>query len=706
MPKNNSMSDDGGQIGYYEQAVGFHKMGELSKAKEIYETILKTEPRNADVLHLLGTIALQDKDYPKAIGLISDALAINQQMPGAFNNLGIVYKELKEYEKAMKCYQCALQLDPMFEDAVSNMGVVLLEVKKYDQALNLFNQLATKNPKRLDAYYNRGLIYLNTDKNDLAVGDCNKVLELDSSTVDAYLNRGQAYKKLGNYTAALADFSQVIKLRPTYGEAYYHRAVTYFLNNDQTLAGLDDLNKTYQLNPDFEYLLSAIFFYKKVFCEWTNLDLLIREILDKLKIGKKVITPFAFISHFDSPLEQLNITQTWINYQNNQKKGSLTLLPKVPRKEKIHLGYFSSDFSEHPVSYASAGLFRHHDKSRFKLTGFYFGQKKDAILQSMAGSFDEFYHVANFSDLEITELARKLQIDIAVDMNGCTFGSRPAIFLNQAAPIQVNYLGYPGTIGALMMDYIIADRVVIPAESQKYYIEKVAYMDCFMPHDNQLTISDKKFSKEELGLPKEGFIFCGFNNTHKITQSVWILWMNILKSVPKSVLWLSHKNESASNNLLKEAESRGVDSERIIFAPRFKDVSEHLARLQYADLFLDTYPYNAHSTAGAALWAGLPILTRVGESFASRVAASLLTTCQMSELVVKTPEEYQAMAIDLATHPEKLIRIRKDLLNCRQKNKLFDTKAYTHNLENLFFQMYERYQNGLRPENINNEPRN
>ncbi len=691
----------------FNQALEFHRCGNLTSAKEIYERLLVSHPGNAEVLHLLGVIALQTKDFPRAIGLISKALVINPQMPNAFSNLGNVYKEQKELDKALKCYQCALKIDPLFADALSNIGNIYYEQGSYAEALNFYNRTIEINSYHADAYYNRGNIFLHFSKNPAAVSDYSKALAIDPSIVDAYLNRGQAHKKMGNYPAALADFSRVIEMQPRYAEAYYHRAVTYFADNNHTLVALEDLKKAAQLKPDLDYLLSAIFFHKKAFADWDDLETSGKQLLEMSEKGNKVITPFSFISHFDSLKLQLAVTLSWITTQTNKDASGLSLLQKIPRKERVHLGYFSSDFNEHPVTYASAGLFRHHDKSKFKITGFYFGRKKDATVETLSKVFDEFYDIADLSDVEVTELARKLKIDIAIDMNGCTSGSRPAVFLNQAAPIQVNYLGYPGTMGTLLMDYIIADEVVIPPESQKYYTEKIAYLDCFMPHDDQLKVSDKKFTRSELGLPEEGFVFCGFNNSYKITSQIWGQWMDILKGVPKSVLWLSYRNDPTSDNLRKEAQARGVDPARIIFARRMDEVGEHMARLKCANLFLDTYPYNAHTTATAALWAGLPVLTRIGESFASRVAASLLSTCQMPELIVRTPEEYQSMAIDLANNPQKIADFKTRLSSYREKNPLFNSEKYTRKLENLFCQMYERSQSGLIPENLKlqNEPR-
>ena len=698
-------SQDSSRINLFNQAIALHRRGELDAAQKIYKQILQSDSLNAEALHLLGVIALQEKDFAGATTFISQALTINPQMPVALNNLGVAYKEQNKYDEALKCFNSALELDPFSSDALSNIGNVYYDKKEYDLAMDFYCRAIAVNPCHADAFYNKGNIYLHLCKYSLAISDYSKAVDFDSSIVNAYLNRGQAYKKIGNYKAALADFSQVVKMSPDYAEAYYHRAVTLLATQDQSLFAIDDLTKAAMIKPELDYLQSTLFFNMKASADWADLEILGAQLLDKSTLGKKAITPFAFISHYDSLQQQLTATQTWISSQIKSEEVGLPLLQNSPRNEKIHIGYFSSDFGEHPVSSASLGLFRNHDKSKFKVIGFYFGRHKDATLECVAGFFDEFYYVADFSDIEVVELVRRLKIDITIDLNGCTSGSRPAVFLSKTAPTQVNYLGYPGTMGTPLMDYIIADEFVIPAESQKYYTEKIAYMDCFMPHDDQLIVSDKKFSKRELGLPEEGFVFCGFNSSYKITPDVWGLWMNILKNVSRSVLWLSYRNDQTSNNLLNEARARGVDSSRIIFAPRFKDLGEHLARLQYADLFLDTYPYNAHSTASAALWAGLPVLTKSGESFASRVAGSLLSACQLTELIVRTDDEYQSKAIDLANSPSKILDFKRRLSACRDKNPLFDTKNYTQKLENLFCQMYEGSQRGHIPQHLKINPK-
>jgi hypothetical protein len=369
--------------------------------------------------------------------------------------------------------------------------------------------------------------------------------------------------------------------------------------------------------------------------------------------------------------------------------------------QKIRVGYFSADFHNHATGYLMAELFELHDKSKFELIGFSFGPiTTDEMRQRLEKSFDKFIEVGERSDIEITQLSRDLNIDIAVDLKGFTRDSRTGIFASRAAPIQVNYLGYPGTMGADYIDYIIADTTLIPLESQSCFSEKVVYLpNSYQPNDRKRLISDRQFTREELALPEDGFVFCCFNNNFKILPATFEGWMRILKAVEGSVLWLLQDNLSVVNNLKNEALRHGVQTSRLIFAERML-LSEHLARHRMADLFLDTLPCNAHTTTSDALWAGLPVLTLMGASFASRVAASLLNAIGMPELVTGNQEEYEALAIELALNPKKLTETKLKLANNCLTTSLFDTPLFAKNLETAYIKMYERYQAGLEPDQI------
>jgi predicted O-linked N-acetylglucosamine transferase (SPINDLY family) len=383
------------------------------------------------------------------------------------------------------------------------------------------------------------------------------------------------------------------------------------------------------------------------------------------------------------------------------RNGSLPALDHQEGTGKIRIGYFSADFQEHATSYLIAELFEMHDRSKFRVIAFSFGPpSQGAMRKRLADAVDEFIDVSEKTDSEAALLSRNLKIDIAVDLKGFTQNSRAGIFALGAAPLQVNYLGYPGTMGAEYIDYLIADRTLVPEESRRYYSEKIVYLpDSYQVNDGKRTIANKEFTRAELGLPMRGFVFCCFNNNFKIMPRTFDVWMRILSRVEGSVLWLFAGNPAAMENLRREAILRKIGSERLVFAERM-DLPEHLARHRAADLFLDTWPCNAHTTASDALWAGLPVLTHTGEAFASRVAASLLTAIRLPELIASTPEDYEELAVQLATNAERLALIRKKLANNRLTAPLFDTRLYTRHLEAAYIQMHDRYRANLPAEHI------
>jgi predicted O-linked N-acetylglucosamine transferase (SPINDLY family) len=348
-----------------------------------------------------------------------------------------------------------------------------------------------------------------------------------------------------------------------------------------------------------------------------------------------------------------------------------------------------------------AELFELHDKNQFELVGFSFGpETNDEMRQRLKSPFDKFIKVFNMSDMEIAQLSRDLNIDIAVDLKGFTQDSRVGIFAYRAAPIQVNYLGYPGTMGAEYIDYIIADKTIIPVEFQSCYSEKIVYLpNSYQVNDRKRLISDRQFTRQELGLPENGIIFCCFNNNHKILPATFYGWVRILKAVEGSVLWLLEDNEWSKDNLKKEAESNGIAPNRLVFAKRLP-LAEHLARHRHADLFLDTLPYNAHTTSSDALWTGLPVLTMMGKSFAGRVSASLLNAIGLPELITNSQEEYESLAIELAMNPNKLADIKLKLGNNQLSTPLFDTTLFAKNIEAAYLRMYERNQNSMQPDHI------
>jgi predicted O-linked N-acetylglucosamine transferase (SPINDLY family) len=435
-------------------------------------------------------------------------------------------------------------------------------------------------------------------------------------------------------------------------------------------------------------------------CDWSSFESDINKLFDGIESNKRIATPLIPLLLSDIPELHKQCAETYISH-SFPSNLTLGVNPIKEVKSKIRIGYFSADLGKHAVSALAVELFELHDKNHFEIIAFSFGlNDKSAMRARTSKAFDYFIDANKLSDQEVSELAREMGIDIAVDLGGVTGYNRIGPFSYRAAPIQVNYLGYPGTSGAKYFDYIIADKTLIPPESYNYYSEKVICLpNSYQANDRKRLISDRKFSRQELNLPENSFVFACFNNNYKILPTIFASWMRILQSVEGSVLWLLQDNLLCAKNLKDMAKNHGVSEARLIFAER-TSVPEHLARHRQADLFLDTFPYNAHTTASDSLWSGLPVLTLKGKSFASRVASSLLSAINLPELITSSPEEYEALAIELATNPQRLATLRQALAENRTTTPLFNTPLFTKHLESAYLKMYERYQMGLEPDHL------
>ena len=615
----------------YNEAVDLHRAGQIKKAKVICLEILEDEPKNFDILHLLGIISFQLNDYKKSSELISQAIKVNPNDAEVYNNMAIVSKKLNQLDIAYTNYCNAIKLKPDYAEAHNSCGVILKELKKDDDAIKSFN-LAIKFKKNYaEAYYNLGHIFFERKK----------------------------------YNEALQNFYE-----------------------------------SYKINPQLDYLLSSIIITKHSVCEWSSFDKDLLDLKNNILNEKKKINPFLTLSFYESPQLQKISAEIFVK---NEYDGKNIQNHKFVNetKQKIRIAYYSADFRNHPMSYLLAHLYELHDKNKFEVIGISFGpDKDDQMRKRVSNAFDEFYDLRLKTEEEIVKFSRELKIDIAIDLMCFTKYHKFGIFVKKCAPIQINYLGYPGTSGTKYLDYIIADKVLIPKESQKYYSEKIVYLpDTYQANDSTKKISDKVFTREELGLPKNSFVFCCFNNNYKITPQVFDIWMRLLKRVKNSVLWILSEDVNISKNLKNEIKIRGIDFNRIVFAERIK-MTEHLARQKVADLFIDTFPYTGHTTASDALWVGLPVLTRIGESFASRVSASLLNAIDLSELVTSSEKQYEDIAVELATNPIKLKEIKNKLKNNRNTKPLFNTQIFTRNMEKAYSLMYERYLKNLPLDNI------
>lgn len=680
------------------QAIAAYNSRDWLKAEQLCGLVLNIKADNFVALSLLGIISAQTNRLEEAAAFFSRAVVVQPGNADAYSNLGNALKELKRLDAAVATYDKAISLKPDYAEIYCNRGNALQELKRLEAAVASYDKAISLKPDYAEAYCNCGLALQELKQPQAAVARYDKAIRIKPDYADAYINRGNALQELKQLDAAVASYDKAISLKPDSAEAYNNRGnvLQELKQRDAAVASYD---KAISLKPDSDWILGTAVHAKMSLCNWQNYVSDSLQLKEKVEAHQKVSGSFPILAMYDAPGLQRLSAEIWTlaNYPATNLLGAIT---QKTRRKKIKLGYYSADFYEHPVSYLMAGLFELHDKERFELIGFSFGPGlKDGMRSRVSAAFDQFIDVRFKSDLTVVKLSRELGIDIAIDLGGFTQDSRTGIFAERVAPVQVNCLGYPGTMGANFIDYIVADKQVIPEKYVDDYSEKIAYLPCFQANDNKKKIADKVFTRQELGLPQSGFVFCCFNNSYKITPGMFDCWARILGDVNGSVLWMIADNQLAKQNLSKEFKARGLDPSRLVFAERMK-LPEYLARYKSADLFLDTLPFNAGTTASDALWAGLPVLTCMGRSFAGRMAGSLLTAIDLPELITQSQVEYEALAIDLATNPRKLATIRQRLAENRLTAPLFDTALYAKHIEMAYTAMYERYQSDLPPDHV------
>ena len=523
-------------------------------------------------------------------------------------------------------------------------------------------------------------------------------ININNSYATAHFNLANILRKAKHINASLAYYQRAHELNPQHVETIINRANT-LRSLKQYGSALQDYQKALALDPHAEFVPGMALHLKMMMCDWNNYDADLHNLSTLISNGQAASEPFPVLSLLDSLQLQLQISRI---YQAIKFKGieQLSLPAPANRQNKIRIGYFSADFRDHPVSYLLVELFERHDRSRFETFAFSLGENtNDSMRNRLSKAFDHFIDVENASDSEIVNLSRSHEIDIAVDLGGYTAGARPEIFALRAAPIQVSYIGYLGTMGTGFIDYIVADKTLLPEESRQFYTEKIAYLPSYQANPSDRKIAKKVFTRAELGISENAFVFCCFNNNYKITPPTFASWMNILRAVEGSVLYLYAENDWVQAHLENTVSAHGITKDRLIFGKRLP-MPEYLARYQAADLFLDTFPYNAGTTTSDSLWAGTPVLTIMGETFASRMAASLLTAIDMPELITRSSQEYEALAIKIAQDKKLASGLKSKLQTNKLNTKLFNTSAFVQSLEALYTQMYQRHQAGLLPENL------
>lgn len=644
-----------------EKAITLHKKNEFEQARNLYEKIIEQEPKNFEATHLFACLNMQLKNFEYAFKLIDRSININPLHHAPHNNLGVIFRELKEYEKAIKAFTKAIELNPNYAEAYNNLAISLKDIKLYEEAIANFN----------------------------------KAIELKKNYAEAYNNLGVLFSETNNYKNALKNFEIAINIKQNYIEAFLNIANIY-LNIEKYNEAYKFFEIALKLNPKLDD--GSIFEIKTQTNNWIDFDENFLNLRRKILNNKIIAKPFLTTILFDDPnLLKENST----NYANS-KGFNNKLFDKIKYncKEKIIIGYYSSDFRNHAIGQLIVELLEFHDRKKFEIIGFYNDIVEDDFTLRIKKSFSKFYNIKNLINSKVISLTKELKVDIAVDLNGYTKNSRVDIFSERFCPLQISFLGYPGTSGIKNIDYLIADKNLIPEKNKKHYTEKIIYLpNCYQPSDSGRLVIDKKLTRDKFNLKNNQFVFCCFNTAHKINPKIFDSWANILRETNNSVIWLLESNNISQKNLKQEAIIRKIDPERIIFCKRTSS-QEHIKRYQLADLFLDTFPYGAHTTANEALFSGLPIVTIIGESFQSRVCSSLLTTIDLKELITNSYKEYENLAISIAKNPQKLQSIKENLRTNINNSPLFKTKFYTENLEKAYINIYERHNNNLKPENI------
>lgn len=634
----------------------------FSDAERIFKKILEIHPDQVDALNLLGIINAQSKKFEIAITYITRAININSKNASSYYNRGLALQELGKIEEALLDFKEALSLNPKYTNAHNSEGNAYLDMKEIDSAIASYKS----------------------------------AIALDPSYADAWNNLGNAYSYSKNLEEALICYEKAISIYPDFADAWVNSASAWYELKEIENA-VHNYQKAVNMRADTPYLLGDYLHAKLQGCDWSNLSQATFQLQEQISRRLPVTEPFVTLGLLDDPGLHLQVAQIYVNTRF-PKSDILEPLAGHGKSDKIRIGYYSADFRNHATSYLVAEMLEKHDKDNFEVYAFNLhpGQPDDTT-ERIVSAVTQMIDLSGRSDKSAAQLSRELQIDIAVDLGGHTADSRTGIFAARCAPIQVSYLGFPGTLGAPYYDYVLADRNVIPLDQSRYYTEQVAHLPhCYQVNDSKRKISDRIFSRSECGLPAQAFVFCCFNNGYKILPPTFDGWMRILHAVEGSVLWLMDHNELGTRNLKKEAQARGIDPSRLIFAPRMK-LPEHLARHRLAGLFLDTLPYNAHTTASDALWAGLPLLTCMGKSFAARVAGSLLMAMDLPELITHTQADFESKAIEYATNPEALQSVKSKLIGNLATSPLFDADLFTRHLEQAYRVMHSRQQSGLAP---------
>ena len=645
----------------FNLGVVLHQKLELDGAEAAYRRVISLNPGIAVVHNNLGAVLKDQGLLDEALAAFENAVHLKADYAEAFYNCAAVLQQQARMEEALAAYGQAIKLRPDYADAINNAGIVLQELGRAGQAIDLYRRLLERMPAHADAWNNMGTAYLAEERPGEARAAFAQALTHKPDFAEASYNLGNAWRELGHLSEAIAGYGNALRLRPDYADAF-----------------------------------SQLVYHRAQACEWDNYQADQDKLLDMVRAGVRV-PPFYLLSTPASASDQLICAQHWIRPLRPPPQAVFEHNARV-ESGRIRLGYLSGDFHQHSTAHLMAELFECHDRDRFEVFAYSYGpDDKSPMHARLARAFDRFVDIGALSHREAARLIHADEVDILLDLKGYTHHARPAISAHRPAPVQVSYLGYPATMGVDFIDYIIVDPFVVPAGQQPFFSERLVHLPgSYQVNDRRRVVARARTSRQDHGLPPEGLVLCSFNNSYKISPVLFDIWMRLLRSAPGSVLWLLETNALVRGNLQSEAGKRGVDSARLIFAPVVPP-AEHLGRHQHADLFLDTLPCNAHTTASDALWAGLPVLTCSGGTFAGRVAGSLLMAMGMPELITESLEEYEQAALALTRDPQRLIALRQELEEKRDTSSLFDLPKLTGNIEAAYARMWQTWLSQNKP---------
>jgi predicted O-linked N-acetylglucosamine transferase (SPINDLY family) len=702
----------------------------------LYRELIRKNPNNFSALHFLGVVEASVGNIEKAETLMASSLAGQPTNIRFIENYVTILFQVGNYKAALQTCQRELQIDGANASLLYVSAISLFKLGRLEESLEQFDKLILRQPNNIAAINERGCVFAEMKQYESAVASFERALMLNRQYAEAYVNKGNVYSELKRHVEALAEYDKALALKPDLAEVWlgsgnacralrrydeaitaYEKALAFNPNLTEAWLGYGNIlymlksydkalvayDKALAIKPDFKFAGSSRLHVKQCLCDWSNFDRDVSHLLTAYTAHKTLGLPFFNLPLPISAADQLQCAK---RFTANQPSFPSLWRGERYAHERVRVAYVSSDLRDHPVGRQMAEVFERHDRSRFDLTAISTAAGAESEIGSrIKTALEHFVDAGTLDDHEIADYIRRHEIDIAVDLNGFTDGGRQSMFAQRPAPVQVNYLGYAGTLGADYYDYILGDRTIIPNDQFQFYCEKVVWLPgSYMPTESRRPFSERVPARGECGLPERGFVFCCFNAPYKLAPDVFAIWMRLLKTIEGSVLWLSGPNDAAKANLRREAKQAGVSPNRLIFASRVENHADHLARHGLADLFLDTLPYNAHATAVDALWAGLPVLTCRGEAFAGRVAASLLTAAGVPELVTSSLEDYEALALRLACEPTLLAAMKSKLAQTRDTCALFDTASFTRHIEAAYSQMWERHRRGEPPAAFDVEP--